>query len=136
MATPSNGLALVFPADCRVAARAGRAGTPVVIDTRTHYPFDENIELRVETSALAMFPVFLPLPSWCKEPRLTINGEFQSFDAEPGGWLRIESEVLEVRPSRSRPGQGLIKVRTTTLNQNDEPVQVTVGNLVVPCRPT
>ena len=54
----------------------------------------------------------------------------------PGDELRIESEVLEVRPSRSRPGQGLIKVRTTTLNQNDEPVQVTVGNLVVPCRPT
>ena len=54
----------------------------------------------------------------------------------PGDELRIESEVLEVRPSRSRPGQGLIKVRTTTLNQNDEPVQVTVGNLVVPRRPT
>ena len=54
----------------------------------------------------------------------------------PGDELRIESEVLEVRPSRSRPGQGLIKVRTTALNQNDEPVQVTVGNLVVPRRAT
>jgi acyl dehydratase len=51
-----------------------------------------------------------------------------------GDQLRIETEVLEVRPSRSRPDQGLIKVRTTTLNQNDEPVQVTVGNLVVPRR--
>jgi acyl dehydratase len=54
----------------------------------------------------------------------------------PGDELRVESEVLEVRPSRSRPEQGLIKVRTTTLNQNDEAVQVTVGNLVVPRRPT
>jgi acyl dehydratase len=53
----------------------------------------------------------------------------------PGDELRIESEVLEVRPSKSRPGQGLIKVRTTTLNQNDEAVQVTVGNLVVRRRP-
>jgi hypothetical protein len=26
-------------------------------------------------------------------------------------------------------------VRTTTLNQNDEPVQIFVGNLVVPRRP-
>ena len=43
----------------------------------------------------------------------------------PGYELHIESEVLEVRPSRSRSNQGLIKVRTTTLNQNDEPVQVT-----------
>jgi acyl dehydratase len=54
----------------------------------------------------------------------------------PGDELRVESEVLEVRPSRSRPDQGLIKVRTNTLNQNDEAVQVTVGNLVVPRRRT
>jgi acyl dehydratase len=54
----------------------------------------------------------------------------------PGDELHIESEVLEARPSRSRPDQGLIKVRTTTLNQNDEAVQVTIGNLVVPRRPT
>jgi len=53
----------------------------------------------------------------------------------PGDELRPESEVLEVRPSRSRPHQGLIKVRTTTLNQNDEAVQIIVANLVVPRRP-
>ena len=53
----------------------------------------------------------------------------------PGDELRIEAEVLEVRPSKSRPEQGLIKLRTTTLNQNGEPVQISVGNLVVPRRP-
>jgi acyl dehydratase len=53
----------------------------------------------------------------------------------PGDLLRVESEVLEVRPSKSRSDQGLIKVKTTTLNQNDEAVQVSVGNLVVPRRP-
>jgi len=50
----------------------------------------------------------------------------------PGDELRVESEILNVRTSKSHPQQGLIKVRTTTLNQNDEPVQVAVGNLVVP----
>src|SRR3982074_3122809 len=50
----------------------------------------------------------------------------------PGDELYVESEILEVRPSKSRPEQGLIKVRTTTKNQNGEPVQVSVGNLVVP----
>lgn len=52
----------------------------------------------------------------------------------PGDELRVESEVLEVRPSKSRPEQGLVKVRTTTLNQNGEVVQTFVGNLVVPRR--
>ena len=52
----------------------------------------------------------------------------------PGDELHIESEVLEVRPSRSRSNQGLIKVRTTTLNQKDEAVQVQIANLIVPRR--
>jgi acyl dehydratase len=54
----------------------------------------------------------------------------------PDDELRVESEVLEVRPSKSRPDQGMVKVRTTTLNQNDQAVQVFVGNLVVPRRPS
>jgi acyl dehydratase len=53
----------------------------------------------------------------------------------PGDTLRVESEVLEMRPSRSRPEQGLMKVRSTTFNQRDEPVQMMIANLVVPRRP-
>ena len=53
----------------------------------------------------------------------------------PGDELRVESEVLEARPSKSRPDQGLIKVRTTTFNQNGEAVQVLISNLLVPRRP-
>jgi acyl dehydratase len=52
----------------------------------------------------------------------------------PGDSLRVQAEVLEARPSKSRPDQGLIKVLITTLNQNDEPVQTMIGNLVVPKR--
>ncbi|HTS55210.1 MAG TPA: MaoC family dehydratase, partial [Burkholderiales bacterium] len=60
-------------------------------------------------------------------------GEFRwPRPVRPGDELRVESEVLEVRPSKSRPEQGIIKVRTTTLNQDGEAVQISVGNLVVP----
>lgn len=52
----------------------------------------------------------------------------------PGDTLHVESEILDVRPSQSRPGQGLLKVRTTTFNQNSEPVQILIANLVVPRR--
>ncbi|HZP78435.1 MAG TPA: MaoC family dehydratase [Pseudolabrys sp.] len=53
----------------------------------------------------------------------------------PGDTLRVESEILEVRPSKSRPDQGLVKVRSTTFNQNGEPVQIFTANLLVPRRP-
>ncbi len=53
----------------------------------------------------------------------------------PGDELRVESEILEVRHSKSRPEQGWVKIKTTTLNQNGEVVQVFIGNLIVPCRP-
>ncbi len=82
--------------------------------------------------------------------RLVVDGEFRpaggiigvGFDelswprpVRPGDELHAKSEVLEVRPSKSRPDRGLIRVRTTTLNQNDEAVQVYTGNLIVPRRP-
>ena len=53
----------------------------------------------------------------------------------PGDELRAETEIIDVRPSESKPGYGWIKVRTTTFNQKDEPVQVYTGNLIVRRRP-
>ena len=38
----------------------------------------------------------------------------------PGDELHIETEVLEVRPSKSRPERGLVKMRTRTLNERGE----------------
>jgi acyl dehydratase len=52
----------------------------------------------------------------------------------PDDTLHLDIEVLEVRPSRSRPDQGVIKVKTTTLNESDEPVQISVVNLLVRSR--
>jgi acyl dehydratase len=53
----------------------------------------------------------------------------------PGDELRVESEILEVRASKSRPDRGMIKVKVTTIDQNGEAVQVFIGNLVVPRQP-
>lgn len=49
----------------------------------------------------------------------------------PGDELSLQTEVLEVRPSQSRPEQGLIKIRVTTLNQTGEAVLTQVGTLLV-----
>ena len=81
--------------------------------------------------------------------RLMADGEFKpaggiigvGFDelswqrpVRPGDELHARSEILEVRPSKSRNDRGLIRVRTTTYNQNDEAVQSFIGNLIVPRR--
>jgi len=51
------------------------------------------------------------------------------------GWHTAAVTMRLLVESELRPDQGLLKVRTTTFNQRDEPVQVTVANLVVPRRP-
>ncbi len=48
----------------------------------------------------------------------------------PGDRLRVESEIVEIVPSRSKPQQGIVKVRNTTLNQNGEAVQVFTASIL------
>jgi acyl dehydratase len=50
----------------------------------------------------------------------------------PGDTLQVESEVLEIRPSRSRPDRGIATVRSLTRNQRNEVVQDLTAKLVVP----
>jgi acyl dehydratase len=78
--------------------------------------------------------------------RLLVDGEFKpaggilgvGFDqlqwprpVRPGDELHAESEIIDVRPSKSKPDIGLVRVRVTTLNQNNESVQIFVANLIV-----
>jgi len=53
----------------------------------------------------------------------------------PGDELHVECEILETRLSQSRPGQGIVKLRVTTLNQDGEVVQTFTPALLVPLRP-
>jgi len=53
----------------------------------------------------------------------------------PGDALHVEGEVLELRPSRSRPTIGIVKIRCTTVNQAGEPVQISHPVLIVPRKP-
>ena len=53
----------------------------------------------------------------------------------PGDTLRVESEIQEILPSRSKPNQGVVKVRSSTLNQHGEPVYVFTAKVLVFKRP-
>ncbi|HEV7322641.1 MAG TPA: MaoC family dehydratase [Ensifer sp.] len=49
----------------------------------------------------------------------------------PGDSLHVESEVVEVIPSRSKPDRGIAVVVSRTINQRDEVVQILKAKLVV-----
>ena len=49
----------------------------------------------------------------------------------PDDVLQVESTVLEVTPSRSRPERGMITVKSETRNQNGEVVQVLTSKMLV-----
>jgi len=52
----------------------------------------------------------------------------------PGDTLRVEIEILEARLSKSKPGYGLIRYRSLTLNQHDEVVQSFIALAILPAR--
>jgi len=53
----------------------------------------------------------------------------------PGDSLHVDSEVIDITPSRSKPNQAIVSVRSTMLNQNSEPVYVLSAKLLVFKRP-
>lgn len=52
----------------------------------------------------------------------------------PGDVLRVDSEVLELKPSASRPDRGMVTVRSETRNQRGDVVQIFISKIVVPRR--
>jgi len=52
----------------------------------------------------------------------------------PGATLHVESEILDLRPSRSHPDRGMATLRSETVNQHGEVVQMLIAKLVVPRR--
>src|SRR5215472_9369003 len=53
----------------------------------------------------------------------------------PADTLRLESEIVAITPSRSKPNQAVVAVRSTMLNQKGEPVYVLNAKLLVFKRP-
>ena len=52
-----------------------------------------------------------------------------------GDTLRAETEVMALRPSKSRPGQGVVTFRHTMLNQRDETVCTCLRSALLHAKP-
>ena len=53
----------------------------------------------------------------------------------PGDVLKLETDILDVRTSKSKPDRGIIRIRNVTTNQHDEIVQTFMAFVMVRRRP-
>ena len=82
--------------------------------------------------------------------RLFVTGEFKPVGGSiglavdelrwpqpvrPGDILKLETEIVDVRKSRSKPDRGIIRIRNLTTNQRGEIVQTFMAFVMVRRRP-
>ena len=64
-----------------------------------------------------------------------VDGIQWPLPVRPGDTIQVETEVLAIRPSKSKPTHGIVKLRSTARNQKGEVVYVVTPNVWVPRRP-
>lgn len=52
----------------------------------------------------------------------------------PHDKLRVESEIIDLRLSKSKPDRGVATIRCETRNQINEIVQILTAKIIVPCK--
>ena len=66
---------------------------------------------------------------------LGVDGIEWPHPVRPGDTIQVEMEILAIRPSKSQPSHGVVKIRSTARNQHGEVVFVVTPNCWVPRRP-
>lgn len=88
MATYDHGLAATGYSPCQVKALVADR-VPVVLDCKTEYPFNETVEVSVNPSREADFPLEFRIPNWCIAPTLTVNGSAIVLEPNARGFARV-----------------------------------------------
>ncbi|RHR36361.1 hypothetical protein DWX23_21320 [Parabacteroides sp. AF18-52] len=90
-ATPDNGIAAVLYNACQAKVKVGN-GTEVTIKEQTNYPFEEIIRFTLTTPEKVSFPLYLRIPSWCKDASIAVNGQKLGVDLISGKYAKITRE--------------------------------------------
>jgi hypothetical protein len=87
MQTPDHGLAAVLYGPSQVTATVGAAHEDIEIVQTTRYPFEDQIELKINARRAVEFPLSLRIPGWCEAPRVAINGTTVSAARNAKGFV-------------------------------------------------
>ncbi|MEI8093086.1 MAG: beta-L-arabinofuranosidase domain-containing protein [Spirochaetales bacterium] len=88
MRTDDDGYCMAFPFPCEVNTTDG-SGHPLRIEVETRYPFEETVQIRVHSTASSSIPLYLRVPDWCSEAKVSVNGYQVKVKALPGAYLRL-----------------------------------------------
>lgn len=91
LATPDNGLAAILYNACKAKVKVGD-GTEVTLHEETNYPFEETIRFTLNTPNKVTFPLYLRIPSWCKNASVSVNGKKQHATFTAGIYARINRD--------------------------------------------
>ncbi len=80
-ASADNGVAALVYGPAETEVTVGN-GVQVQIKEETNYPFDEEIRFIVVPEIETIFPFYLRIPGWCKDPEVQVNGEKVDLDVE------------------------------------------------------
>ncbi|MBX7126617.1 MAG: glycoside hydrolase family 127 protein [Cyclobacteriaceae bacterium] len=125
MATPDNGVAAVFYSDATASVKVG-SGVVVNLTEVTHYPFDENVQIKLGLDGQAKFPLYFRIPAWAQGTTAEVNGIPVTDGIKPGEYLRLDGnwhngDLIKLNfPMK-------VNVRTWTANKNS--VSVDYGPL-------
>lgn len=122
-ATDDRGVmvALYGPSECDVTVGKGQQ---VTVKQETNYPYEDTVNISVETEKAVKFPLKLRIPTWAESVSVTVNGERVS-GAEAGGVLTL---------NRSWKSDDVVKItfspEVTQSRWANNSVGVTRGSLV------
>ncbi|TWT79781.1 hypothetical protein CA13_11880 [Planctomycetes bacterium CA13] len=91
MATPDNGVCASMYSAGEVNVKVAE-GVPVRFTETTKYPFEDTIVFEFHSEQSTTFPLYLRVPSWCKDAHLTINGKQEETSASRGRYLRVNRQ--------------------------------------------
>lgn len=102
-------------------------------DAATETFFGELVASGWHTASITMRLLVSSIP--IKGGLVGAGGEITwNRPTRPGDSLSVESEVMEIRPSRNRSDRGMVSIRSITRNQNGKSVQIMLSRLVVPSK--
>jgi len=149
-------VAELYLEDLHVGDRFGSGSIDVTAESIFEFArqFDpQPFHLDPEAAKASMF-MELTASGWhtaAMSMRLYVTGEFRPAGGSiglavdelrwprpvrPGDTLRLETEILNVRTSKSKPDRGIIRIRNVTTNQSGEVVQTFTAFVMVRRRPS